>query len=37
MFTYRVINVSIAEVSIDQEYGILTLNAKRVEGGVSVE
>lgn len=37
VFTYRVINISIAEVHIDQEYGILTLNAKRVAGGVLVE
>lgn len=33
-FTYRVINVSIAEVNIDKEYGVLILNAKRVAGGV---
>lgn len=33
-FTYRVINISIAEVNIDKEYGVLTLNAKRVAGGV---
>lgn len=33
-FTYRVINVSIAEVSISQDHGVLTLNAKRVAGGV---
>lgn len=33
-YTYRVINVSIAEVQINQEYGVLTLNAKRVTGGV---
>ena len=32
-FRYRVINVSVAEVNIDQEYGVLTLNAKRVAGG----
>ena len=32
-YTYRVINVSIAEVQIDREYGILTLNAKRIAGG----
>lgn len=32
-FTYRVINVSLAEVQIDRDYGILTLNAKRVAGG----
>ena len=32
-FTYRVINISLAEVQIDRDYGILTLNAKRVAGG----
>lgn len=32
-FTYRVINVSLAEVQIDKDYGVLTLNAKRVAGG----
>ena len=32
-FTYRVINISIAEVNIDQDYGVLVLNAKRVAGG----
>ena len=32
-FTYRVMNVSLAEVQIDRDYGILTLNAKRVAGG----
>lgn len=32
-FTYRVINISIAEVNIDKEYGVLVLNAKRVAGG----
>lgn len=37
VFTYRVINISIAEVQIDQEYGILTLNAKRIAGGVLSE
>lgn len=31
--TYRVVNVSIAEVNIDQTYGVLTLNAKRIAGG----
>lgn len=36
-YTYRIINVSIAEVQIDGEYGILTLNAKRVAGGGIVE
>ena len=33
VFRYRVINISIAEVNIDKDYGILTLNAKRVAGG----
>lgn len=32
-FTYRIINVSLAEVQIDKDYGVLTLNAKRVAGG----
>ena len=32
-FTYRVINISLAEVNIDKDYGILVLNAKRVAGG----
>lgn len=32
-FTYRVINISIAEVNIDKDYGVLVLNAKRVAGG----
>ena len=32
-FTYKVVNVSLAEVQIDKDYGILTLNAKRVAGG----
>ena len=32
-FTYHVINISIAEVQVDKEYGVLTLNAKRVAGG----
>lgn len=32
-FTYRVINISLAEVQIDKDYGVLTLNAKRVAGG----
>jgi len=36
-FTYRVINISIAEVNIDQEYGVLVLNAKRVAGGGIVD
>jgi len=32
-FTYRVMNISLAEVQIDKDYGILVLNAKRVAGG----
>lgn len=32
-YEYRIINVSIAEVDIDGEHGILILNAKRVAGG----
>lgn len=32
-FTYRVINISLAEVHVDKDYGVLTLNAKRVAGG----
>lgn len=32
-FTYRIVNISIAEVNIAKEYGVLTLNAKRVAGG----
>ena len=32
-FTYRVMNISLAEVKIDQDYGVLVLNAKRVAGG----
>ena len=36
-YTYRVVNVSIAEVQINQEYGVLTLNAKRVSGGALIE
>lgn len=32
-FTYRVINISIAEVNVDKDYGVQTLNAKRVAGG----
>lgn len=36
-YTYRVVNISIAEVHIDQEHGILTLHAKRVAGGGIVE
>lgn len=36
-YTYRVVNVSIAEVNIDQTYGVLILNAKRIAGGGVVE
>ena len=32
-FTYRIMNISLAEVQVDKDYGILTLNAKRVAGG----
>lgn len=32
-FTYRVMNISLAEVQVDKDYGILTMNAKRVAGG----
>ena len=32
-FTYRIINISLAEVQIDKDYGVLVLNAKRVAGG----
>lgn len=32
-FTYKIMNISLAEVQIDKDYGILTLNAKRVAGG----
>lgn len=32
-FTYRVINISIVEVNIDKDHGVLVLNAKRVAGG----
>ena len=32
-FTYRVMNISLAEVQVDKDYGVLTLNAKRVAGG----
>lgn len=31
--TYRVVNISLAEVHIDQLYGILKINARRVAGG----
>jgi hypothetical protein len=32
-FTYRIINISLAEVQIDRDHGVLTINAKRVAGG----
>ena len=32
-FTYKVMNISLAEVQIDRDFGVLTLNAKRVAGG----
>ena len=32
-YTYRVVNVSLAEVDIDREHGVLIFNAKRVAGG----
>lgn len=32
-FTYKIMNISLAEVQIDKDYGVLTLNAKRVAGG----
>ena len=32
-FTYRVMNISIAEVQVDKDWGVLVLNAKRVAGG----
>lgn len=32
-FTYRIMNISLAEVQIDRDFGILVLNAKRVAGG----
>lgn len=33
MFTYRVVNVSVVEVDINQESGILIFNARRIAGG----
>lgn len=36
-YTYRVVNVSMAEINITKKHGILTLNAKRVAGGGLVE
>ena len=32
-FTYRVMNISLAEVKVDKDHGVLTINAKRVAGG----
>ena len=32
-FTYKIVNISLAEVQVDRDYGILTMNAKRVAGG----
>ena len=32
-FTYRVINISVAEVHISRDHGVLILHAKRVAGG----
>ena len=32
-FTYRIMNISLAEVQIDKDFGVLVLNAKRVAGG----
>lgn len=32
-YTYRIINIAFAEVHIDNDYGILDLNCKRVAGG----
>ena len=32
-FTYRILNISLAEVQIDKDFGVLVLNAKRVAGG----
>lgn len=32
-FTYRVINISAAEVEINRRFGVLTIHAKRVAGG----
>lgn len=32
-FLYRVVNISIAEVNIEGEHGVLLLNAKRLAGG----
>ena len=32
-FTYRIMNISLAEIQVDKDHGILVLNAKRVAGG----
>ena len=32
-FTYKIMNISLAEVQVDKDYGVLTINAKRVAGG----
>lgn len=32
-YTYRVVNISMAEVDIDEKHGVLILNARRVAGG----
>lgn len=32
-FTYKIINIALTEVQIDRDYGVLTINAKRVAGG----
>lgn len=36
-FRYRVINVSLVEIQIDREYGVLTINAKKVTGSLAEE
>lgn len=36
-FTYRVVNISLAEVEIDQSAGVLALHARRVAGGELIE
>lgn len=36
-FTYKVINVVETEVQVDRDYGVLTINAKRVAGGVGYD
>jgi len=32
-FTYKIVNISLAEVQVDKDYGVLTMNARRVAGG----